>query len=208
MSAGEPPKGWSDLEIRRIVGASFMHPIVTEEVLTVCADSEVRVEHNQIHNVATGERQRAIRVMPLEDGRYMAVVVPVLADGRLLLVGRYRYSIDRWSTEFPRFGCQTGDTGWKHTVADDLWKNAGLKAAKTTLLGAIQADVALNATNTIVILAEGCVEHATRAINPRELITGTMAVSPDELSSLIRRGEVACSVTLAALYLYGARARR
>jgi hypothetical protein len=207
MNSGESPGGWSDFDIQRLIGASFIHPIVTEEEHTACEDVEVRVEHNAVRNVATDERWRAIRVVPRDDSRYAAVVVPVLLDGRLLLVGRYRYAANRWSIEFPRFASQTSDSGWKHSATSNLLKDAGLKATKMTLLGAVAPDPALLATGTIVILAEGCVQRAARPANPRKLIAGSVAMSPDELSQLIRRGEILCGVTLAAIAFWAAHAR-
>jgi hypothetical protein len=206
MGAGESPRDWSDIEIQRLVGTSFMHPIVTEEARTVCQDAAVRVEHNRVRNVATGQHDEMIRVMPLDDSRYVAVVVPVLLDGRLLLVVRYRYAVDRWSLEFPRFDSQTRDTGWKHAAQSSLLKDVGLRATKMTLVGAIQPDAALVATSAVMIVAEGCAQRAARPANPRQLTAGTVAVTADELHRLVRRGEISCGVTLAALALYLLRA--
>jgi ADP-ribose pyrophosphatase len=208
MDSGEPPTGGSDFEIQRMVGANFLHPLITEEVQVICDAADLRVEHNRVRNVATDEVGLALRVVPADGSRYGSVVVPVLFDGRFVLVGRYRYPLGRWSIEFPRAAIQTRDSGWKHSSRKHLLKHAGLKATRMTLLGAIEPEPALIALPTIVVLAEGCVErHASRA-NPRQLIAGTIAVSSDELDHLVRRGEIACGVTLAALSLYHARGQR
>ena len=103
------------MQIQRLVGSTFLHPIVIERTRTACKDAHRRVEHNQVRNVATREKGPAVRVRPLDDSHYVAVVLPVMLDGNFTLVGRYRYAIDRWSIELPRAHCRTDDVGWKRT---------------------------------------------------------------------------------------------
>ena len=43
----------------------------------------------------------------------LVVIVPFLDDGRLVLLGRYRYAVGHWSIELPRFWGQTSDAGWQ-----------------------------------------------------------------------------------------------
>ncbi|MGD9724058.1 MAG: NUDIX hydrolase [Pirellulales bacterium] len=207
MHAGEPPRTWSDFDIRQLVGSNLMHPIVTLEQQTVAQESTRRVELDRVRNVATGDESQVIRIVSADAAHYASVIVPVLLDGRLMLLGRYRHAIDRWSIELPRFASVTRDTGWKHTAESQLRKTIGLKSTKMTLLGAVQPDPAWAATHAIVVLAEGCVVHAARGVNPRELIAGAVALAPDELNRLVRRGEIVCGVSLAALYMYGAHSR-
>ena len=77
-----------------------------------------------------------------------------------------------------------------------------------TLLGAIQTDSAISGISTIVVLAEGCQSVQQAGANPRDLIAGSVAMEPAELDRLVRRGEITCGATLAALYLYAAHLSR
>jgi hypothetical protein len=205
--SGESPRGWSDVDIERIVRGGFMRPVRTEEVSTACEQADARVESNRVSNVATGEQWQAIRIVPPDDAHYVAVIVPVMRDGRLLFVGRYRYAIDRWAIELPRFSSITQDDGWMHPAESQLIQHVGINAKKMTLLGAIHPESSVVASNTVVILAEDCVQRATRPADPRALIAGTVGVSTDELDRRILQGDIACGVSLAALYLYTAHTR-
>jgi hypothetical protein len=207
MDSDNIPEGKSDFEIQRLVGSSILHPLVTEEVQEVCHSNQVRIEHNRVRNTTTDETSRAIRIVPRSSSHYVSMVVPVLFDGRFVLVGRYRYPSASWSLEFPRAVCRSRESGWKQVARRQLLKDAGLKPTKLDLLGSIQPDSSLSAMPTIVIVAEGCTQRKTPTANPRELIAGTIAASAEEFDLLVRRGEIACAVTLAALYLYRAKLR-
>ena len=204
----ESPRTWSDFDIRKIVGADLMEPIQTEQSAVVHADDRLCVQVNRVRNVATNEAWQSLRVVPVDVAQYVAVIVPVLRDGRLLFVGRYRYALERWTIELPRFWSVTDDAGWKYVANDQLHRHVGIDAKKLTLWGAIQPDSARAAGNTVVIRAEDCVQRATRPADPRALVAGTVGIAPDELYRLILRGDVDCGVSLAALHLYDAHARR
>jgi hypothetical protein len=201
------PQNWSEFEAQRLVGAGLVHPLTTEEVRSVCENDTFRVEQNRVRVTGLDEAREAIRAVSLDDTHYEAVLVPMLDDGRLLLVNRYRYAIERWSVEFPRFAGQTSDEGWKHSVEENLRKRIGMTSGKMTLLGGIYPDAATTAISTIVILAEGCAQQGPMATDPRDLVAGAFGETPDEINRLVRRGEITCGVTLAALALYGCHGR-
>ena len=160
-----------------------------------------------MHITALDEAREAIGAVSLDDTHYEAVVVPKLDDGRLLLVSRYRYATERWSVEFPRFAGQSSDRvrtpGRRQSAKahrDDRRQNdaPGRRdpdAASTT------------AITTIVILAEGCAQQGPLATDPRDLIAGSFAETPEEINRLVPQGEITCGVTLAALALYDAQGR-
>ncbi len=203
----ESPQNWSEFAAQHLVSASLTHPLTTEEVRAVCESDTFRVERNRVRITALDEAREAIRAVSLDDTHYEEVVVPKLDDGRLLLVSRYRYATERWSVEFPRFAGQTSEEGWKHTMEDNLQKRIGMTAGKMTLLGGIYPDAASTAITTIVILAEGCAQQGPLATDPRDLIAGSFAETPEEINRLVRQGEITCGVTLAALALYDAQRR-
>jgi hypothetical protein len=213
------PGSWADRHIQRMLGANVKHPLATTHTHVAWESPTLRLECNLVRNMETAQEGFAVRITPAVDPFYAAVVVPLGSDGRLYLVGRYRYAIARWSIEFPRFDLDSSDAGWKEAAEADLRRTTGLAAASMNLLGAIQIDPALISTNTVVILAQGCARRRSRpkssaAVDagtpdtlggPDELIAGSLALSLVELSELVERGEIVCGVTLAALSLYRAR---
>ncbi len=205
-----------------LVGVHIDHPLATTQQHVAWENAALRVECNQVRNVNTLEDRLAVRIVPAVEAYYSAIVVPLASDGRLHLIGRYRYPISRWSLEFPRFDLENGDGGWKDTAETDLFRITGLQAERMSLLGAVEIDPALLSTSAVVILAEGChpaasqkkpkampsrrteIESLPPGDEPDDLVAGTLALSLVDLAEWVRHGQVTCGVTLAALSLYRA----
>jgi hypothetical protein len=218
------PGSWAERQLERLVGRELEHPLATTQQHVAWENAALRVECNLVRNHRTLEDRLAVRIVPAVEPSYSAVVVALAPDGRLHVVGRYRYATSRWSIEFPRFEFESGDAGWKESAEADLFRITGLKAAKMSLLGAIEIDPALLSTSSIIILAEGC----RLAVSPKrkkstakaadlsqgepapehdELVAGCVALPLTDLYELVAGGEITCGVTLAALSLYRARLR-
>lgn len=191
------------------------HPLITTQQQIAWEGTEWRIELNQVRNERTLAEHTAVRISRTAEPLYSAVVVPLSSDDRLHLVSRYRYATGAWSVEFPRFELDGGDGGWRDAAEIDLFRMTGLVAEKLSMLGAVHLEPALLTTSTIVILAEGCRVSATRrraitTIDPdeetpaAEIVSGTLALPLVEVSDLVRRGEISCGVTLAALAHYRA----
>jgi|GEM_PF-2396988 len=191
------------------------HPLITVQQQVAWEGNAWRVEANQVRDERTLAEHTAVRLSRTVEPLYSAVVVPLSSDGRLHLVSRYRYPIQGWSVEFPRFDFEGGDGGWRDSAEFDLFRMTGLVAERLSLLGAVNLDPALLTTSTIVILAEGCrvSEPRRRALAssdpdqdtpPGEIVSGTLAMRLVEVSEILRRGEITCGVTLAALAHYRA----
>ncbi|MBI3840247.1 MAG: NUDIX hydrolase [Planctomycetia bacterium] len=204
MNSSGPRDNRIDLAIQKMIGLNRAHPVTTQQVRVAFENAQLRVEHNLVRNAATFEETLALCIALPDEAQCVAVTIPVLSDGRLLLLGRYRYPVGRWSIEFPRAMCQTIDSGWRQPAEENLLKDAGLQADNWRLLGAVQVDPALMSTSALVILAEDCAGLQEKAFDDAELIAGSVALTGEELDELVRRGEVVCGVTLAALCLYRA----
>jgi hypothetical protein len=211
------PGSWSERQIQRMIGSEVKHPLTTTHRHVAWENPALRLECNLVRNLATSEDGFAVRITPSVEPYYSALIIPLAPDGRLHLVGRYRYAIARWSIEFPRFDFDSSDAGWKEAAEADLRRATGLTAKSMNLLGSIQIDPALISTSTIVVLAQGCTRARARtksgaaaggaAETPsglEELIAGSLAVPLVELADLVERGEIVCGVSLAALSLYRA----
>jgi hypothetical protein len=215
------PGNWAERQIQRMIGSQLGHPVTTTQTHVAWENPLLRVEYNLVRNAATLEDQFALRITPAADPYYQAVVVPLAPDGRLHLVGRYRYPIGRWSIEFPRFDFDSSEAGWKSAAEADLLRVTGLTATHMSLLGIIEIDPSLMSTSTVVILAQGCrlpdaptksgdkKRRAERDTPPaaNALVAGSVALPLVELAELVERGEIVCGVTLAALSLYRVRLR-
>lgn len=200
-------EGRAERKIRRLLGAGDS-PLDTRQIEVAWEDNRLRVECNRVRNSATDEDDLAVRILPRMATHYGAVVVPRSRGGRIHLVARYRYAINRWSVECPRFDFDSSDAGWRDAAAADLLRLTGLRAARWRLLGTIQSEPALWAGATVVLAAEGCVEQSRSPVDPAECLAGTLAIEPRDFGELIRLGEVNCGVTLAAWSLYRASRRK
>jgi ADP-ribose pyrophosphatase len=63
-----------------------------------------------------------------------SMVVPVMADGRIVLVNQYRYLNDRESWEFPCGGVKDGHS-YEQTAIQELEEEAGFKAHDWKMIG-------------------------------------------------------------------------
>lgn len=61
-------------------------------------------------------------------------VVPVLTDGRIVLINQYRYAIDQWCLELPA-GNIGSDTTPEETAHRELLEEVGGRTASMTFLG-------------------------------------------------------------------------
>ena len=186
---------------------SAMHRVDIQQNRVAFESATIPMENDLVHNAVTCQQDSALRIQMIGKQPYFAVIVPVLADGRLVLLGRYRYAIDRWSIEFPRFEWPPEDDGWKLTAERDLSQMSGLEANRMRPLGMNHVDPALFATGVVVILAEGCTQCAASGSTAAHLATDSIALSLEKLDYMIHEGEITCAITLSALCLYRASRR-
>jgi ADP-ribose pyrophosphatase len=124
-----------------------------------------------------------------------AMVVPVEADGRVLLVNQYRYLLDRESLEFPGGGVKEGST---HEAAAraELAEEVGRTAATLEPVGTFNPFNGVTDEMCRVFLARGLrpVEAAPDETEEFEVL----ALAPAEIDARIRSGEIWDGMTLAA----------
>ncbi len=202
-------------QLRLLASVHPDHPLVTVEQRIVWEEGSLRIESNQVRDVQSLAEHRAVRISRAAEPLYSAIIVPLSSDGRLHVLSRYRYSLQAWSLEFPRFDLEGGDSGWRDAAELDLFRMTGLVADRLSMLGAVHLEPALLSTIAIVILAEGCRlsathrrSNATRLVDdespPGEIVSSVLPLPLVEVSNLVRRGEINCGATLAALAMYRA----
>jgi ADP-ribose pyrophosphatase len=120
-----------------------------------------------------------------------AAALPMLADGRLLIIRHFRHEPREWLWEIPRGFAEPGEDG-AATAVRELAEEIGVQTERVELLGRLE--------DKHIYLA-----RLDREL-PGELTSGAVGegidhlrlVTPDELAGLVAGGEVADSFLLAA----------
>lgn len=125
----------------------------------------------------------------------MAMVVPVLPDGRLVLVLQYRYLDDKQSIEFPAGGI--GDDGSALEAAKrELLEETGCLAEDYVKLGEFQASNGLLKDKSHVFLAQVIEQKPARPDEGEEI--EVIYRRPDEVDEMVKKNEIWDGQTLAA----------
>lgn len=127
-----------------------------------------------------------------------SMIIPVLADGRILLVNQYRYLLDRESLEFPCGGVKEG-SGYEQTAHHELIEETGYRAGELQLCGEFDpyngvADEICRVYIARKLAPEIAKRDETEEFEPVEL-------TPQELDDAIRHGRIWDGMTLAAWML-------
>ena len=124
-----------------------------------------------------------------------SLVVPVLEDGRLVLVRQYRYLCARESLEFPCGGVKRGSS-YEETAAAELREEAGYEARVMRSVGEFNPYNGITDEICRVYIASELthVGHAREATEEMEL----EILTPAAVQEKIRSGEIWDGMTLAA----------
>jgi 8-oxo-dGTP pyrophosphatase MutT (NUDIX family) len=130
-----------------------------------------------------------------------ALVLPRDRDG-FWLVQQYRYPVRRRAWEFPQGSWGHGTSGSQEDLARaELAEETGLRARTITHLGRLHEAYGFCTQAFDVFLAENLEPGApNREATEQDMVHAWFC--DDDLSALIRHGEVSDSPTLAALTLY------
>lgn len=133
-----------------------------------------------------------------------ACVVPVLADGRILMIRQYRPAIDRETLELPAGARDSAGEDASLTARRELEEETGYTCESLTPLLHLKTAVAYCSESTDVYLAEGLVPSGAQHLDEAEEI----AYEPHELSellSLIYDGTIQDAKTVAGILAYSTR---
>lgn len=130
------------------------------------------------------------------------LVVPVLADGRLVIERQYRYPLQQVFVEFPAGKLDPGETALA-TGQRELKEEAGYTAREWSQLGTIHPLLSYSTEVIEIYVAEG-LEHVGAELDEGEFLeVGVMSVA--EMLAAIDRGEITDAKTVTALLLYARR---
>ncbi|MDQ2963615.1 MAG: NUDIX hydrolase [Pseudomonadota bacterium] len=130
------------------------------------------------------------------------LIVPVLPDGRLVIVRQFRYPLDRILIEFPAGKLDPGETPLA-TAQRELREEAGYVAASWQRLGRVHSVVSYSTEEIDFLVAED-LTHVGAELDAGEFLeVGTMSVA--EMLAAVDRDEITDAKTVAALLLYARR---
>ena len=130
------------------------------------------------------------------------LMVPVLADGGLVMLRQFRYPVGRVMIEFPAGKLDPGETPLA-TAERELREEAGYTAAKWDRLGGIHSVVGYS-NEAIEFYVARELTHVGAALDEEEFLdVGIMTL--DEMLGALDRGDVTDAKTVAALLLYARR---
>ena len=124
-----------------------------------------------------------------------SMVIPVLEDGRMVLVNQYRYLADRESLEFP-CGSVKEDSAYDETARLELAEETGFKARE------LRCVAEFNPYNGVT--DEICRVYIARGLSPVKSVRDEteefeqVPLSPREFDEKVGAGEIWDGMTLAA----------
>ncbi len=136
-------------------------------------------------------QQRAVLVHP-----GAVVLLPVLPDGRVVLIENHRWTLDAPLLELPAGTCEPGEPV-AETAARELVEETGFAAATLTPLGSFYAAPGTSTEVMHAFLAEGLTRVGQRLEVDERIVVRPMATS--ELRRRVADGTLRDGKTLAVL---------
>jgi 8-oxo-dGTP pyrophosphatase MutT (NUDIX family) len=164
----------------------------TERVETLLEHRLFRLER---HELVAEERRREAMVLEAPD---WVNVIPLLPDGRVLLVRQWRFGIGRPTLEIP--GGMVEGEDERAAAERELYEETGHRAASWRRLGEVHPNPAFLSNRCGTWLATGLERLADPPGDGEEEITLETA-RLEEIPGLVARGEITHALVIAAFYL-------
>ena len=133
-----------------------------------------------------------------------ACIVPVLPDGRILMIHQYRPAIDRETLELPAGARDSIQEDTAVTAARELEEETGYRSDKITPLLKLKSAVAYCSEFTDVYLAEDLIPIGGQHLDEAEEIR-IEAFDLDNLLEKIYNGQIQDAKTAAGILAYSTR---
>lgn len=129
-----------------------------------------------------------------------AAVVPVLPDGRILLVRQYRNAVDRISLEIPAGKKDSPEEEGLLCAARELEEETGYRAGKMTKLVKLVTAIAYCSETIDLYVAEELSKHEQHLDDDESI--DVEAFTEDEILQMITDGTIQDAKTVAAISNY------
>jgi ADP-ribose pyrophosphatase len=179
-------------------------PANAEHLVELKVDSEAIFDGKLLHvrrdTVRLPDGTLATREYIVHPGAVL--VVPVLADGRLVVERQYRYPLGRVMIEFPAGKIDPGEAALD-TARRELREETGYLALRWRRLGCVHSIVSYSTERIEFFVAEDLSQVGARLDAGEFLEVAVLSV--DEMLAAIDREEITDAKTVAALLLYARR---
>ena len=128
-----------------------------------------------------------------------AAILPVLNDGRILLVKQYRLAVDDWTIEIPAGKLDKGEEPIV-CAKRELEEETGYKSDDLKFLFSINSSVTYWNSRVHIFLAKNLKQGIKK--NDEEEETNSVIYSIDDLIDMIYKGKIYDSKTVAAIFAY------
>jgi len=179
----------------------FRYPGAMRDWRTTRVDTlfEHRLFRLERHQLAAAEARRESMVLAAPD---WVNVIPLLPDGRVLLVRQWRFGIRRPTLEIPG-GMVEGEEE-RAAAERELLEETGYRAADWRRLGEVHPNPAFLSNRCGTWVASGLERLGEPLGDGEEEIT--LAAAPlAEIPELVAGGEITHALVIAAFYLFGLR---
>ncbi len=132
-----------------------------------------------------------------------AAVLPVLEDGRILLVRQFRHALGRYTLELPAGKLDKPGEPFEECARRELEEETGYIAEQLEFLLFVNTSVAFMDEKIGVYLAQDLKKGEVHWDEDEEL--GVEAWDLEDLKQLIYKGEMTNAMTVAALMTYAAK---
>lgn len=163
---------------------------------------EGRVLNLEVDRVRLAGGRQAVREVVRHPGA--AVVVPVLDDGRILLVRQFRYAAGETLLELPA-GKRDSNEEPAACAMRELAEETGFAAASLTYLAGFFTAPGFTDEFIHCFVASGLQRAAEAVVKDADEELEVLAVTLEEAHRLIAGGAIRDAKTLVGLLLYGAR---
>lgn len=123
-------------------------------------------------------------------------IVPITADGRIYLVGQYRYTTDQYSWEVPTGSGAAGEPPLT-SAQRELQEETGLAARQWTPLGPVQVSNSVTDQIGYIFLAEGLTQGQARPDETEDLVVRSVPL--EEAMQDAVSGEISQAFSVVAL---------
>jgi ADP-ribose pyrophosphatase len=128
-------------------------------------------------------------------------VIPITADGKIVMVEQYRHGSDTIELEVPGGVMDKTDKSPIETGCRELKEETGYAGENAKIIGKVFPNPAIMANSTYTILVENCRSVCDVSFDSGEDLI-THLVDPNDVPKLVEKGQIRHCIVVAALYHY------